>query len=206
VLLSEARTQVIQMLDDPDNVRFSQSEVDTALRVALMTCVSKASSCSSLVDSVVSITPSSGVASLSAHAPIKIKNVSMVIGSLAVAVNRVGDSAVHQTAEVNTPVTVRLVKTPTFPASAGTAFSYGNSISDNPTIDMLIVAEAALALIIKDREQPAVLVNQIASLYDTLQNYQQTVRSYKLGDNTTIEMPYGYTVTGYDLTLKWLAR
>lgn len=202
MLLSDARTQVANILDDPDNVRWPTTEIDTALNTALLTVVSKVATLSSLLDEEITVTPSAGVANLASYSPIKIKNCSMVLGSLQTPIPEASAAGIYQTAEVVTPLICRIVRSPTFPASGSTAFTYGNAISSHVTIDSLIVYEAALTLFVKDREAPTSLVNQTASLYDVLQNYMVRSRVSMLSAQKTIT-PYARQTMGYTITIKW---
>lgn len=202
MLLSEARTQVANILDDPDNVRWTSAEIDTALNTALLTVVSKVATQNSLLDEEVTITPTAGVADLASYAPIKIKNCSMVLGSLQTPIPESSAAGIYQTAEVVTPLICRIVRSPTFPASSSSAFTYGNGITQHQTIDSLIVYEAALTLFVKDREAPSSLVNQVANLYDVLQNYLVRGRVSQLSAQKTIT-PYARQTMGYKITIKW---
>lgn len=159
MLLSEARTQVAQLVDDEAAEKYSTTEIDNALKTAQLETWQHAVGSGSNafnVDAAFTST-SAGVVDLSSVAPRRIVSVAHVVSTRRLKVQpvRFDDSPQdHASAE-----SLRIVYVPkvTFPASAGTAFTWGHANIDTSMFDQLMSVIAASHLKIKESEVNAMM-------------------------------------------------
>lgn len=180
MLLSEARIRVQQILDDPDAVRWTTTEIDTALGIALQKCCMRIAASCGRLDELVTPTISNGQLALATYTPLQVKGVALNLGSTVVPVDEVTPGGFISTTPYNGLATCIIVRTPTFPASASTHFTYGASLQDYAPLDQLLCMEAAAMLLVKDREAPASLQKQVADLYDIIVNTDNRIQVFDM--------------------------
>ncbi len=180
MLLSEARTRTQQVLDDVDAVRWSHAEVDVALAVALQKCCMRIASSCGRLDELVTPSISNGQLALATYTPLQVKGVALNLGSTVVPVDEVTPGGFISTTPYNGLATCVIVRSPTFPASASTHFTYGAALQDYAPLDYLLCLEAAATLLVKDREAPPALQKQIADLYDIIVNTDNRIQVFDM--------------------------
>lgn len=166
MLLSEARTKVLKLLDDESGARYdadgSKSEVDTALKTAQGEAWTEAVSAgANLFQTEAAFSSSSaGVVDLSSITPRRIVNVALANGTTRLAVLPVRlDDVLTTYASI---VTLRVAYVPgvTFPAGAGSSFVWGSaSVAADVVapIEALMCAIAASDIAPKDATVNALL-------------------------------------------------
>jgi hypothetical protein len=187
--VADARGNVSQFLDDPNNIRWSTTQIDAGLATALSACVSAyVSAGGSAFNEEASFTTSStGLASLSTVAPLlDIRGVQGSFGSgtnttftAIPAALRADRYMLAQSVYTLSIVYVRdfaLSTTTTHPLVGNGA----TAAASWPEFDMWICMKAALLLGIKDNDQRPMLANLEAQARQNVLNRINTPKAYPL--------------------------
>lgn len=206
MLLSDARTRVLNYLDD-DNTRWSNSEIDQKLRLAIESCCTVyAAKGGTRLDEVVSITTSTdGYADLTSVKPLQIQAVRLNQGGWFTPIASVTARDFLQRISSALPLEIRLVRSPTLPTSASDNILYGPNLSFE-TMDELICLKAARLLLTKDRELDQSLEIQFQELLQTTLATENIQQCYDLpianGNGTVNQLCYTYLPYGLYLGRK----
>jgi hypothetical protein len=175
MLLSEARTRLLKLVDDHEGVRFDADgdavELDAALRTGQAEAWALAvQSNRALFRLTASVSSSSaGLVDLtSLGAMLPLESVAMTQGPWRGKVSPASISEAAPLVEGVHTLSVAYLPLAVFPASAGTAFAWWNAAAVAPHLDMLTLCFAASDLLIKDAAVNQALELRKAELRDTI--------------------------------------
>lgn len=153
--LAEARTQVLELLDD-DNTRWSSANIDVALSSALNSCLLEytRNGGDRFTEEIETTTTSGGVLDMSSYNPLSVMGVSIKCGNVWIAIpgidrsDRFIDDSTARSIRVQFVRTLALPTTTTHPI-VGIGATEVNTV---PAFDNWVCARAASQLKIKDDE------------------------------------------------------
>jgi hypothetical protein len=177
MLLSEARTKVLKLLDDEDGARYDaaadSSELDIALKSAMGEAWTQAiaNGADLFVQEASFSSDSTGLVDLSASKVRRIDNVAQIISTTRLTVPCVNLSDIVNT--MASVVTLKIAHIPgvTYPSAAGNAFVWGSStLADDVAapLNNLMCTLAACDLAPKDENLTKALQNRKDDLRSTL--------------------------------------
>lgn len=163
MLLSEARTKVLALIDD-DNTRFNGDGLFTEVDDALLTAQKEvwqsavASGCSLFEQETTVPTNASGVADLTTIKPLRIVNVAQILSGVRWLLEPSRLDQAPANAAIVITLAITYVPRLSFPSAPGNPFVWGHAnITDTSLFDKLMCAIAASELKIKDNEQNTAL-------------------------------------------------
>jgi hypothetical protein len=179
MILSDAIDRVELYIDDTSNDRWTTAEISQKLEVALDSVVNQyvARGGTRLDDVLELTTDSTGYLTLSGYNPIAISSVQLNNGGTYFAIPEVTASQVVQPSNTTHNLRVRMVKTPTFPATNSDSFVYHNNMSSK-LMDELVVLKAARLCLTKDKELDQSLELQFQETLATLLSSELSTQVY----------------------------
>jgi hypothetical protein len=190
--LTQARTRIRNILDDADDVKWSDDEIDSSLAVALEQALEEAvaAGVSGFEITESFALNSDGYVSLLTQNPLKITNVAMLMGSTRMFVAPSRRRSMLSTATgTSGTLEITYIPKPTFPASDSDVFTYGSTFPNSNTLDQYICFLAASELKIKEGEINPGLEQRKAELSLAVRN--------TCSNPSTYIMPYSNTYPSY---------
>lgn len=212
MLLSEARSRVLNIVFDDANDAWSDAEINQKLKVAHEYVVTRyTAEGGDLLDEAITVTTSDGYANLGTIKPcLPLRGVllrsssSTASGATFYEIPAVPTTAGVQLSTETSTLRVILVRKPTTPTTDSGAFSYGPGVTSE-ILDELVCLQAARLLLTKPGEVDPAIEAQFNELLSTLIQDETAVNVYDLEEPRTniTTTAYQYFSYGIQLVTGW---